>query len=94
MTNQISQKQLSIIVGAGFTLTKIYVMPAFLSKIARESMWLCATLSLILDFFLLLIVIKTINNTNNVSIYDTGKERFSLPFNKGITFLYAIFFIV
>ena len=94
MTNQISQKQLSIIVGAGFTLTKIYVMPAFLSKIAHESMWLCAGLSLILDFFLLLIVLKTIKNINNTSLYDTGNQLFSKPVNKTITLLYAIFFMV
>ena len=94
MTNQISQKQLSIIVGAGFTLTKIYVMPAFLSKIAHESMWLCAGLSLILDFFLLVILLKTIDNTNNATLYDTGSKLFSKPLNNFITLLYAIFFIV
>ncbi len=94
MTNQISQKQLSIIVGAGFTLTKIYVMPAFLSKIANESMWLCALLSLVLDFFLLTLILKIINNTNNAPIYDIGKTLYTPTVNKCITFLYAVFFLI
>ena len=94
MTNKISQKQLGIIIGAGFTLTKIYVMPAFLSKIAHESMWICALLSLILDFFLLLLVLKTIENTNNSPLYDVGKQLYTAPVNKCITLLYAIFFLV
>lgn len=94
MNNQISQKQLSIIIGAGFTLTKIYVMPAFLSNIASESMWLCALLSIILDFLLLTIVLKTINNVNNAPLYDVGNALFTAPVNKCITLLYAIFFMV
>ena len=94
MTNKISQKQLNIIIGAGFTLTKIYVMPAFLAKIAHESMWICALLNLILDFLLLLVVLKVIENTNNKTLFDTGNQIFSKSINKGITLLYAIFFIV
>ena len=94
MTNQISQRQLSIIVGAGFTLTKIYIMPAFLSRIARESMWICALLSLILDFFLLIMVLKTIDNTNNLPVYETGEKLYTPAVNKCITFLYAVFFII
>lgn len=94
MTNKISQKQLNIIIGAGFTLTKIYVMPAFLAKIAHESMWICALLSLALDFLLLLVVLRIIENTNNATLFDTGNAIFSNNVNKGITLLYAIFFIV
>ena len=94
MTNKITQKQLNIIIGAGFTLTKIYVMPAFLAKIAHESMWICALISLALDFLLLLAVLRIIENTNNTTLFDTGNEIFSNSVNKGITLLYAIFFIV
>ncbi|MBO5888654.1 MAG: GerAB/ArcD/ProY family transporter [Clostridia bacterium] len=93
MTNKISQKQLNIIIGAGFTLTKIYVMPAFLAKIAQESICLCALINLVIDFLLLLVVLKIIENTSNATLFDTGNTIFSSNTNRALTLFYAIFFI-
>ena len=94
MTNKISVKQLFIIVSTGFTLTKLYIMPAYLSNIAKESMWISATLNLLLDFLLLLIVLKTMENTDNHSLFDTDLKIFSPGITKTLCLLFAIFFIV
>ncbi len=93
MEFKISNKQLNIIVGAGFTLTKIYVMPAFLANIANESLWISALISLTFDFLLLLIILKTIKNNNNLPLFDS--KNGSIPLiNKAGCLLYAIFFMV
>ena len=94
MTNKISVKQLFIIVSTGFTLTKLYIMPAYLSNIAKESMWISAILNLLLDFLLLLIVLKTMENTDNHSLFDTDLKIFSPGITKTLCLLFAIFFIV
>ncbi len=94
MTNKISTRQLFIIVSTGFTLTKLYIMPAYLSGIAKESMWLSATLNLVLDFFLLTLVLKIIKKTNNHSLLDSDLELFSPKITKFLCLAFAIFFIV
>ncbi len=94
MTNKISTKQLFIIVSTGFTLTKLYIMPAYLSNIAKESMWISALLNLILDFFLLTIILKTINNIDNKSLFEDEQKLFSNNTMKVLSLLFAIFFIV
>ena len=93
MKNSISQRQLFIITAIGFVLNKIYVMPAFLSEISNESLWVSALVNYILDFFLLLIVLNILNKTNSTNIFESISKVFSYRFSKFISIIFAIFFI-
>ncbi len=93
MALKISNKQLNIIIAVGFTLTKIYVMPAFLANISNQNLWISALFSIMIDFLLLLVVLKTAKNTNNLSVFHSS-EVFSSRTQKSLYLLYAVFFII
>ena len=94
MKNTISKNQLSIIVAISFTLTKIYVMPAKLSYWAGSSLWVCALINIVLDYFLLLLVLDFIKKSGNKSLFDVNSQLFSKNFARVISLIFAVFFIV
>lgn len=94
MTNTISERQLFIITATGFTLNKIYVMPAYLSGIAHQNLWASALLNLIIDYFLLVISLKIITSTNNKPLFLSSQNTFPKSFTKVIFLIYAIFFML
>ena len=93
MTNSISEKQLAIITGTGFTLTKLYIMPAFLSNISESALWVSAFINVIIDYFLLIFILKIIRNLKNQKLFNAIENSSSNKFAKVIFLFYAVFFI-
>lgn len=94
MKNSISENQLSIIVATGFTLTKIYVMPANLSYFAGSSLWISALINFIIDYILLLVFLRFIRQSGNKTLFEINTELFSKKMAKFIALIFAVFFIL
>ncbi len=90
--NDITTKNLSIIVIIGFTLGKLFVLPALLASMVNESLWISTAINLIIDFLLLLLVCYLLNNTDK-TIYQLFDCSFGKNGAKILSFLYAVFFI-
>lgn len=94
MKNSISENQLSVIVATGFTLTKIYVMPANLSHFAGSSLWISALINFIIDYILLLVFLKFIKQSGNRTLFEINSQLFSKKTAKVLALAFAVFFII
>ena len=79
--NNITTKNLSIIIIIGFTVGKLFVLPALLAGFVNESLWISTIINLILDLLLLFIVCYFLKNTDKtfpellkVSFGDSGSK--------------------
>lgn len=90
--NKITTRHLCIIIVVGFTLGKLYVLPALLAGMVGENMWLTTIINLIIDLLLLLMVCFILSRTNK-TFYELLCYCFGNSGAKIISFLYALFFI-
>lgn len=90
--NKITTRHLCIIIIVGFTLGKLYVLPALLAGMVGENMWLTTIINLIVDLLLLLVVCYVLNHTNK-TFYELLEYCFGKSGAKIFSFLYALFFI-
>lgn len=63
MNYQLKSRQICLFIIAFFPIVKIFIMPSVLAEIANEDLWLCAVLSLLLDFITLIFIIKACKST-------------------------------
>ncbi len=90
--NNISTKNLSIIIIVGFTLGKLFVLPALLSGLVSESLWISTLINMVIDLLLLFIVCYLLNNTDK-TFFELLKVSFGEKGSKIISFFYVLFFI-
>ncbi len=90
--NKITTRHLCIIIIVGFTLGKLYVLPALLAGMVGENMWLATIINLIVDLLLLLVVSYILSHTNK-NISELLTYAFGETGGKIVCFLYALFFI-
>lgn len=89
---KVSVRQLCFIIVTLFSVSKFYVLPAFVSSVSKEAGYLATALNFAIDFLLLLTCVYIIKNTDK-PLYQTSVERFGKPLTN-LTFLaYAIYFI-
>ena len=91
---KISTKQLCLLIILGFSLTKFNVLPALVSGAVNEGLWLSCTINFIIDFFILLLVLKVITKYKGISFYEILKVNFGETLTKIIALSYALFFML
>lgn len=87
-------RQLFIIIILGFSLTKLNVLPAYLSGVVGEGILFCSLLNFLLDFLLLTIVVKLLYKYENLTFFEILRSNFGNAFGKFIAFLYALLFLL
>ena len=90
--NNITTKNLSIIIIVGFTLGKLFVLPALLAGLVNESLWISTLINMLIDFLLLFIVCYLLKNTDK-TFPELLKISFGNKASKIISFFYVLFFI-
>ena len=90
--NNITTKHLSIIIIIGFTLGKLFVLPALLAGLVNESFWISTLINLLFDLLLLFIVCYFFKNTDR-TFFELLTDAFGKKASKILSLLYAVFFI-
>jgi hypothetical protein len=90
--NNITTKNLSLIIIIGFTLGKLFVLPALLAGYVNESLWISTLINMLVDLLLLFIVCYFLKNTDK-TFPELLKISFGDKGGKIISFLYFLFFI-
>ncbi len=90
--NNITTKNLSIIIIVGFTLGKLFILPALLSGMVNEGLWISTLINMIIDLLLLFIVCYFLKNSDKTFI-ELLRINFGDNGSRIISFLYLIFFI-
>ncbi len=93
MDKSISSRQVAIITTVGFTITKLHILPASLARFSNEGLWLSALLNVILDFLLLLVVLKITSSVDDGDVISYFENKFGKPLTKVLCFFYFLFFI-
>ncbi|MBO5851856.1 MAG: GerAB/ArcD/ProY family transporter [Clostridia bacterium] len=94
MNKSVTTRQLAVITTVGFTITKLHILPASLSHFSSEALWLSALINIIIDFLLLLAVLKITSNAKNENIILCFENKFGKTFTKILCFLYVLFFML
>ena len=94
MEKSVTSRQLAVITAVGFTITKLHILPAMLSRYSNEALWLSALINIVLDFLLLLAVLKITSNAKNENIMEFLENRFGKNVSKIICFIYVLFFLL
>lgn len=92
MKQVISKKQFFIIVFIGFSITKLYVMPAVLAGFSKENLWFPTLLNFIWDLIFTLIIFSFISDTEH-DYLTLLNSTFGTQTSKVIMLLYVIFFL-
>ncbi len=87
-------RQLFIIILLGFSLTKFNVLPAILSGIVGEGIIFCCIINFLIDFLLLMVIVKLLYKYEDMSFYEILKYNFGGTFSKFIGFLYVLLFFL
>lgn len=93
MNKSITTRQMAIITTVGFTITKLHIMPAQLAHFSNEALWISALINVVLDFFLLLVVLKITREVGDGNVILYFENKFGKPFTKLLCFLYFLFFL-
>ena len=94
MNKSITTHQLAVITAVGFSITKLHILPASLSHFSSEALWLSAFINIAIDFLLLLLVLKVLNDAKEENIMLYFENKFGKTFSKVLCFIYALFFIL
>ena len=94
MEKSVTTRQLAVICAVGFTITKLHILPAMLSRYSNEALWLSALINIVLDFLLLLAVLKITSNAKNENVMEFLENRFGKNVSKIICFIYVLFFLL
>ena len=62
--NNITTKNLSIIIILGFTLGKLFILPALLSGMVNEGLWISTLINMFIDLLLLFVVCYFLKNSD------------------------------
>ena len=88
---QLKTRQICFFFLAFLPVIKIFMMPSIVSGIANEDGWFSVTLSLLLDFFTLSILIHTFRK-NDTDFFSVLEDSFGNIASKIIMVVYALFF--
>lgn len=91
--HKLNSRQLCFIIITTASVGKIFFMPGLISKIAEEGLILSALLNYLIDFLLLLVILKFYNNQDNFSFYNMLESSYGKFISKAIISLYALFFM-
>ena len=91
--NNITTKNLSILIIVGFTLGKLFVLPALLAGLVNENLWISTLINMIIDGVLLVVVCYFLK-TQNKPFCEVLSDGFTKNGAKIISLLYAVFFIL
>lgn len=94
MDKSVTSRQLAVITAVGFTITKLHILPASLAHFSNEALWLSALINILIDFLLLLLVLKLTREAKNENVILFLENKFGKTFAKTLCFLYAVFFMV
>ena len=72
---------------------KVHALPSMIAGYSNESLWVSALICFVLDFILLLIVIKILNGIKGRDFYEVLIEYFGKFLGKTICFLMILFMI-
>ena len=91
-TKRLNVRQLCFIIITLFSVSKFYVLPAFVSGVSHEAGWMAISVNFIIDFLLLALCVFTVKNMEK-PLYDTSVSIFGKSLTNLTFILYAVYFI-
>ena len=91
-TKRLNTRQLCFIIITLFSVSKFYVLPAYVSGISKEAGYLSVGLNFFIDFLLLLACVFIVKNKNG-SLYETSISIFKKPLTDITFLLFAVYFL-
>ncbi|MBQ3235000.1 MAG: GerAB/ArcD/ProY family transporter [Clostridia bacterium] len=92
-TKRLSVRQLCFIIITLFSVSKFYVLPAFVSGLSKEAGWMATSVNFALDYLILFACLIAVKNTDK-TLYESSTEIFGKPLTNLTFILYAVYFII
>lgn len=93
MQYQLKTRQVCLFFIAFLPLAKLFMMPSVMADNANEDMWMCALLSLLLDFLTAFIILKATAKTKQ-NVYQILESKLGKTGSKFIAGLFLVYFLL